>query len=71
MQEYRTAAIFTIIASEYMAMETAMIGLLRPWVFLFFQKRMYIEAAKRIVKNPDASWKSWKFSDLRPSTSAE
>lgn len=59
LQEHWTAAIFTIIASEYMAMETAMIGLLRPWVFLFFQKRIYIEAAKRIVKNPDVSRKSW------------
>lgn len=47
----------TIIAKMYIEIETAMIGLLKPWVFLFFQKRIYIEAVKRIVKNPDGSSK--------------
>ena len=49
------------MASEYIVMETAMIGLLSPWVFLFFQNRMYMEAAKRIVKKPVVG--IWKFSD--------
>ena len=40
------------MAREYIVMETAMIGLLSPWVFLFFQNRIYMEAAKRMVKKP-------------------
>ena len=49
------------MAREYIVMETAMIGLLSPWVFLFFQNRIYMEAAKRMVKKPIVG--DCKFSD--------
>ena len=40
----------------YIVTDTAIIGLLGPWVLRIFQRRIYIVAAKSTVKKPSDEW---------------